>query len=280
MKVKENSWQLKFWRAPHLGNLELMHASNLTHDYPRHIHEKYCLGIMLQGAETHICRGKTYKAFPGDLMLLNADEAHASKSVGTEYRVIHIHPKELNRIGFEVIGRNPGTPYFSEPVIKNPLIFRLLLRLHLSLEQNASHLEQESELISMMGLLLAQQNKIYDFQPPLKEPHRIKLVQDYLKSHYTENVSLSRLASIANLSPFYLLRVFRHQTGIPPHEYQTQIRILHAKRLIHLGRSISEAALETGFFDQSHFTRNFKRIVGLTPGRYLSQSNIVQDLTD
>ncbi len=280
MKVKDNSWQLKFRRVPHLDNLELMHASNITHDYPRHVHEEYCLVIMLQGAETHVCRGKSYQAFPGDLMLLNADEAHSSKSVGTEYRIIHIHPKALNRIGFEVVGRKLETPYFSNPVIQDPKMFRLLLNLHLKLEQNASPLEQESEFISTVGLLLARHNRIHStFQPLGKEPHRLKLVQDYLKSHYAENVSLSQLASIANLSPFHLLRVFRNQTGVPPHEYQTQVRIAHARKLIRNGHSISQAALETGFFDQSHLSRNFKRIVGIPPGRYLSQSNIVQDAT-
>ena len=278
MKVKDSSGQLKFWRVPHLGNLELMHALNITHDYPRHIHEEYCLVIMLQGVETHVCRGKSYKAFAGCLMLLNADEAHASKSVGTEYRIIRFSPKALNRIGFEVIGRNLETPYFPNPVIKDASIFRRLLNLHLQLEQNTSILEQESELISAVGLLLARQNKIHSILRPLgKEPHRIKLVQDYLKAHYGENVSLAQLASIVNLSPFYLLRVFRNKVGFPPHEYQTQVRIAHAKKLLHNGHSISQAAQETGFFDQSHLTRNFRRIVGITPGRYLSQSNIVQD---
>lgn len=281
MKIKDHSWQLKFWRVPYWDNLELLHASNITHDYPRHVHEEYCLAIMLQGVETLVCRGQSYQAFPGDLMLLNADEAHSSKSVGTEYRVIHIHPKALSRIGFEVGGRKLETPYFPNPVIKDSSLFRLLLNLHLKLEQNASPLEQESELISAVGLLLARHNEIRStFQPLGKEPRCIKQVLDYLKAHYAESVSLTQLASLADLSPFYLLRVFRNQTGVPPHEYQTQVRIAHARKLIQSGHSISQAALETGFFDQSHLSRNFKRIVGVTPGRYFSQSNIVQDAAE
>jgi AraC-like DNA-binding protein len=257
-----------------------MHASNITHDYPRHIHEEYCLVIMLQGVETHICRGKSYKAFPGDLMFLNADEAHSSESIGTEYRIMHIHPQALGRIASEVVGHKHEALYFSNPVIKDSSLFRLLLKLHRKLERNASPLEQETEFISAVGLLLARQNKIYSaFQPLGKEPDRNKLIQDYLKSNYTENVLLSELAEQVNLSPFHLVRVFRNQVGVPPHEYQTQLRIAHAKRLIQSGCSISQAALETGFFDQSHLTRNFKRIVGITPGRYLSQSKIVQDRT-
>lgn len=278
MRVKDDSWQLKFWRVPHLDNLELLHVSNVTYDYPRHIHEEYSVGIILRGAETHRCRGTSYIAPRGSLLLINADEPHSSKSVKAEYRVIKIGPKILRRVAFEVVGRKIETPYFSDLIVNDILIFRLLLNLHLKLEQNISPLEQESEFISTIGLLIERQNKSHSsFQPPGKENHYIKLVRDYLKSHYAENVSLARLTSITNLSPFYLLRLFRKEVGVPPHEYQTQVRIAHARKLIREGNPISQVALETGFFDQSHLSRNFKRIVGLTPVQYLSQSNIVQD---
>ena len=116
-------------------------------------------------------------------------------------------------------------------------------------------------------------------QPIGREPGYVKLVRDYLKTHYAENVSLAQLTAITNLSPFYLLRVFGNQVGCPPHEYQTQVRIAHARKLIRKGNPISAVALETGFFDQSHFSRNFKRIVGVPPGQYYSQNKIVQDTT-
>ena len=280
MKINGNSSKIKFWRVPHLDNLDLLHVWDATYDYPRHVHEEYAIGIILAGAETHICRGTSFKAFSGDLMLTNPEEAHSNKSVGTEYRILAIRPETLSRIAGDVIGRIHETPHFANPIVKDSSMFRLLLNLHLKLEQNASPLELESEFISTIGLLLARQNKNKSiFQPVGKERGYIKLAQDYLKSHAAENVSLAELAAITSLSPFHLLRVFRNQVGVPPHEYQTQIRIIHARRLIRSGHSISEAALETGFFDQSHLSRNFKRIVGITPGQYISQSNIVQDRT-
>jgi AraC-like DNA-binding protein len=281
MKNNEPSWQLKFRRVPHLDNLELLHASNITHDYPRHVHEEYSFVIMLRGVETHTCRGQSYQAFPGDLMLLNADEAHSSTSVGTEYKVLHIHPKVLKELGLEVSGGKFDAPYFSNPVIKDPLLFQLLMNFHLKVEQNASALELDSELIWAIGSLLARQNKIHcTVQPHGNDAHRMKRVLDYLKSNYAENISLAQLALLADLSPFYLVRVFCQQIGLPPHEYQTQLRITNARKLICKGHSISEAALQTGFFDQSHFSRNFKRIVGIPPGRYLSHNKIVQDRTE
>jgi AraC-like DNA-binding protein len=282
MKAKDQSWRLKVWRLPLLDNLELFHGINMTHDYPLHVHEEYSVLLLLQGAETQTCRGTTITATPGKLMLSNSDEAHSSSSVKCEYRIIRISLKALSRIANEVLGRKVETPSFPSPVVHDSLSFRLLVQLHRKLERNVSFLEQESEFISTLGLLITRQSKHQSsLQPIGKEAHYIKMVRDYLKAHYAENISLSRLTSLTNLSPFYLLRVFHNQVGFPPHEYQTQVRIARARKLIRNGSSISQVALETGFFDQSHLSRNFRRIVGMTPGQYFSQSrlqrNIVQD---
>jgi AraC-like DNA-binding protein len=175
----------------------------------------------------------------------------------------------------ELSGRSVAPPYLSRVVVNDPPLFRKLLALYLQLEQNASALEQESEFLSTMGVLLTRQNKEQlalatsgKTKKTEREDRYVRLVRDYLKSHYAENVSLSQLTSLTNLSPFYLLRVFHNHAGFPPHEYQTQLRIDHARKLILTGTSLSQAALETGFFDQSHLSRNFKRIVGVTPRQY------------
>jgi AraC-like DNA-binding protein len=153
----------------------------------------------------------------------------------------------------------------------------MLLHLHLNLEKNTSALEQQSQFLSTLEPLIRSKEEC-DFSPPeKKELQRVDFIRDYLKSHYAENVSLAQLTSITNLNPFHLLRIFRNKVGVPPHEYQTQLRIAHARKLIRYGKSISEAAQETGFFDQSHLSRNFKRIVGVTPGHYSSHINNVQD---
>lgn len=83
-----SDWQLKFWRLPQLDNLELLHASRVTHDYPRHMHEEYSIAAILQGTEITNCRSRNHTALPGDLLLINAEEVHSNRSVGSEYRSI------------------------------------------------------------------------------------------------------------------------------------------------------------------------------------------------
>ena len=101
---------------------------------------------------------------------------------------------------------------------------------------------------------------------------------DYLAEHCAENISLEQLAGIANLSPFHFNRVFARRFGMPPHACQTQLRMLQAKKLLRQGWPVSQVALQTGFVDQSHLTRHFKRLVGIPPGQYLQNSKNIQDV--
>jgi AraC-like DNA-binding protein len=88
-----------------------------------------------------------------------------------------------------------------------------------------------------------------------------------------EIVSLERLADLAGLSPFHLTRIFRREVGLPPHVYLKQVRVFKARQLLDQGLAIAEAAAEAGFTDQSHLSRQFKKLLGITPGQYRRLQN-------
>ena len=81
------------------------------------------------------------------------------------------------------------------------------------------------------------------------------------------------LAATVGLSTYHFARSFRAALGVPPHEYQLQRRIERARQLLRTRPSLTVAAIavELGFADESHFRRHFKRVVGLTPGRFRQQ---------
>jgi AraC-like DNA-binding protein len=99
----------------------------------------------------------------------------------------------------------------------------------------------------------------------------------FLEEHYADRVSIHDLARVARLSPFHLNRSFCQKVGMPPHAYQLQLRIAHAKRFLELGHSVSDTACFVGFFDQSHFVHSFKRSEGVTPSQYVRFSKNLQD---
>lgn len=95
---------------------------------------------------------------------------------------------------------------------------------------------------------------------------------EFLKENLLERAEnlclIEEMAKEIHLSPFYLIRQFKKAFGLTPHQFQLQCRVRKAQRLLEEGKSITEAAYESGFYDQSHFTRCFKKLVQLTPKQY------------
>jgi AraC-like DNA-binding protein len=103
----------------------------------------------------------------------------------------------------------------------------------------------------------------------ISEPAPVRRAREYLFENLADNVPLADLAAVAGVGTFRLLRAFRKVHGVPPHRYQLAQRIERAKRLIRdQAGPLAAIAFETGFADQSHLTRNFKRWAGVTPYAY------------
>jgi AraC-like DNA-binding protein len=131
-------------------------------------------------------------------------------------------------------------------------------------EVPASVLRRAVALIEVVETLTTE---VWPRDTEADEP-RVSRIRDFLTEHATETVPISRLATRVSLTPFHLIRTFRGAVGVPPHLYATLIRIRHAERLLRMGLPIAEAAHRTGFCDQSHLNRCFRRIRGVTPGQY------------
>jgi AraC family transcriptional regulator len=99
-----------------------------------------------------------------------------------------------------------------------------------------------------------------------------RTVRDYVHEHLAETISLDDLAAVAGLSRFHFARKFRATIGTAPHAYVLQQRVERARVLLQrTGTPIPEVAASCGFADQPHLTREFKKRVGVTPGRYRSR---------
>ncbi|MDM9383419.1 AraC family transcriptional regulator [Chlorogloeopsis sp. ULAP01] len=95
---------------------------------------------------------------------------------------------------------------------------------------------------------------------------KLQQVKEYINEHLEQDVKLSEIAAIAQMSQYHFLRLFKQGMGVTPHQYILQCRIDKAKYLLqHSELSIADIAVRVGFCDQSHLTRYFKRIVGVTP---------------
>jgi AraC-like DNA-binding protein len=119
------------------------------------------------------------------------------------------------------------------------------------------------------------------FRPGAQEPQALRgheateRVLDHLRAALLREEHVDRappdlttLSKQAGLSRFQTLRLFRRHYGVTPHAYQLHFRIALARRTLLSGQNAAEAAAKHGFADQSHLTKHFKRLVGITPGQY------------
>jgi PAS domain S-box-containing protein len=98
------------------------------------------------------------------------------------------------------------------------------------------------------------------------QSHRLTPALQHVLAHYADPLPMRDVASKAHLSLSQFQREFRRLFGIPPGEYLTRVRLLMARRLLErTQRPIATIAMETGFYDQSHFTRTFRSATGLSP---------------
>lgn len=271
----------KVWRSARLGNSELLLARHCTHAFPRHTHDQYAIGVIEQGALGYFYRGENVVAVPGDINLCIPGEVHngyPAASTGWTYRMFYFDAHLLEQVASEIAGYPRPLPFFAGGTIADPAIAHQLRFLHMRLETgNTPALDIDTTLLAVLSQLVIRHA---DDQPAVtttgQEQRAVMQVKDYLESHYAEDISLDDLARITHLSRFHLVRVFSETVGIPPHAYLRQVRVRRAKAQLRLGHTLTEVALSTGFTDQSHLTRWFKRLWGITPGAY---RNSVQDIT-
>ncbi|MEO0394537.1 MAG: AraC family transcriptional regulator [Cyanobacteria bacterium P01_A01_bin.137] len=264
--------RVKFWRDPVLHGLEMLHATYITYSFARHAHEGFGIAIVESGVMEFDYRGASHIAPAGSVVITHPGEmhtGHAFLETGWTYRTLLPAVDWLQQAATELNEYSGTLPYFSSPVIHDKCLNQQLINLHRTLENSPSSIERESYFLwEMTQLIHRYASNCPQLQPVGKENKAVQQVRDYLTCHHTRNISLNELASLVNLSPFRLLRAFRKQVGLPPHAYLNHIRVHQAKQLLASGYPIAAAALATGFADQSHLHRHFKRMLGVTPGQY------------
>jgi AraC-like DNA-binding protein len=98
---------------------------------------------------------------------------------------------------------------------------------------------------------------------------QLRRVTDFIEDNCTRSIRLQELAELVALSQTYFSHAFKASTGVPPHQWQMSARIRRVQELLLSGDTpLTEVAAETGFSDQAHFTRTFRRIVGETPAAW------------
>lgn len=259
--------------------LEAYHFEGIMQKFPNHFHEYYVIGFIESGRRHLSCKNKEYTIEPGDMLLFNPGDNHTCEQCDgntLDYRCINIKRETMSRTTFEITGES-YLPYFTEQVVFHSELVPLLRELHLMIMQEEKDFRKEELFFFLLEQLI---EEYADKNVPLQKFEQnaeIKTVCEFLKQNYMNTITLDDLGKLTGLSKYYLLRSFTKQIGISPYSYLIAIRINKAKKLLERGTSPIDAALQTGFADQSHFSNFFKKQIGLTPKQYM---RIFRDLPD
>jgi len=271
MQLKE--WT-KIWHHTRL-DVGLLQAYYVDHAFPRHSHDYYVICLIKRGLQSFTHQGTKYYTPPGGMILINPGAVHTGEAADEQgFEMVCLYPtmSHMQSAVFELTGRQQVLPFFTEVRIDQPWVINSVLALHKALTQEASPLECESRFTWTLAQLIKQYADIrFDEQQPGQERKAVQQARRYIDERFAQGINLTQLAEHVALSPYYLLRVFRAEVGMPPYAYLESVRIRQAQRLIEAGNPLAEVAVEAGFSSQSHLTHRFKQIIGVTPGQYAQQ---------
>lgn len=269
-RVSELREVARFWRHPGLPRVDLLRARFVRHRYGRHTHEGYAIGVIEAGVQEWYCRGATHRAGPGGMVFVGPGEVHdghAGVPEGWAYRMLY-PPVDLVIDVAADLGLAAGTPRFPDDPVYDPVAADGLRAAHRAAD-GGDDLAASGAIRSALATLLRRHAQPHRASRPVwTTPVAVAAARDILHERFVDPPSLHDLAAEVGAGPFALLRGFRAATGLPPHAYLNQERVRRARALLDDGTQPAEAAVRTGFADQAHLTRHFKRIVGVPPGAY------------
>ncbi|MBT2450981.1 AraC family transcriptional regulator [Streptomyces sp. ISL-43] len=258
--------EVSAWRPQVAGVVEVFHAHFTAHAYPMHVHDAWTVLIVDDGVIRYDL-DRHERGTPRDTVsLLPPRVPHNGSSAtphGFRKRVLYLDTTQLDE---RFIGAAVDGPDLADPVLRSRVG-----HLHQVLATPGDEFEAESRLALISDRLrtLLRPGLILPDAPAAPPGTGVaRSLRELLDERTVEGVSLEEAAGLLQAHPAHLVRAFSGTFGIAPHQYVVSRRVALARRLLLDGRPPAEAAVAAGFYDQSHFTRHFKRIVGTTPGRY------------
>jgi AraC-like DNA-binding protein len=251
------------WHPSVPGVSEVFHAHFTDHAYPMHAHDTWALLIVDDGAVRYDLDRHERGALQNLVTLLPPHVPHNGRSAtsgGFRKRVIYLDADQIDQ---DLIGLAVDDPSFVDPVLRARID---------AVHQTLMHPGDEFEAESRLALISERLRWHLQAQPELVEWRRDSStayrMMDLLIDRTVDGLSLQDASDILHCHPTHLVRAFSGAFGMAPHQYLTSRRVDLARRLLLDGVPQTEAAIGAGFYDQSHMTRHFKRILGTNPGRF------------
>lgn len=250
--------------------VEAYRFNGIMQKFPNHFHTYYVVGFIEQGKRKLSSRNQDYELITGDVLFFNPYDNHACEQMDNQalhYCCINIMTHTMKQLTKELMG-SEYLPKFKNNVVRNSELTELLQKLHrLIMDEEVG--DQKTEAFNVLMKQLIEQFMEFPVEETVGDvDSKLLFIGDFIEKHFKEKIALDDLAEMVGLNKYTFVRSFTRLKGITPYRYLQTVRINEAKKMLELGASSSDAALECGFVDQSHFSNFFMEFMGLTPGQY------------
>lgn len=269
--MSERLERQEFWRHAAFRDLGLLAARFREHRYDRHTHETYVIALITDGCERVRVGRQEVLAPAGSVLVVNPEEWHdgeAGAEAGWAYRTFYPSVMLLSDVASEL--GQPQAPLFPQALIDDPELSRLLAAAHAeSISSDATR--AEASLLTALRRLILRHGSSNRPAEPLDRSgsqRRFSRYEQVIELGLAGDLDLQRLAAAAGVTRFQVIRDFKKLTGATPAAFIRDRRLRRANQLIQQGASLADAACAAGFSDQSHLSRSFRAVHGITPGMF------------
>lgn len=240
--------------------------------YAKHFHSSFSFGLILAGRTCFSLGKEKQEAESGDIVLIAPDQAHSCNPVGEtprSYQMVHVDVGWFHEHLGTLLHQRHGLGV-AVSRIRDAELFA-----------EARHLLDDACTMAgavgpNLAILLAKMHARYQCFLPVADTaaHIAPLTESSMMERIMEgDYSVSELAHAAGVRRESFSRSFHRATGLPPSHYLHCLRLEHGRHLLREGCSVAEAAIASGYVDQSHFHRMFVKYCSVTPGCYLKHQS-------
>lgn len=229
-----------------------------------HVHDHYVFGIVREGERVLILNGESLRIKKGDVLVFNPGDAHGCT---------HISESPFSYDSFTVATEILDGERFSFPSCTNDLPYEQLKEVFCLFDKRRESDALEA-FVSFEQTLVAKS----DVNPP--NPKHVEVaarLYAHMLGHLAKRICVETFAKSEGISAYALIRAYRHMFSLTPVQHQLALRVDAACELLAKGTNLSDTAVELGFSDQAHLTREFKKRIGCTPGTYAAMHKAGED---
>lgn len=242
-----------------------LYANTNNHYLEKHFHDTYSIGVILSGVCEFSLGDKDFQAIKGDVVVLNPYQVHngGGREKPIEYHMFYPTLEMMQRI----VGKGNYYPLFTHPIIQN---IALLAQVNDIIKAHKDTIIDSQDAVCEKIIRLLLDSIPTEFSiltPPNKIIGLVGNVCQFIESRLYYDLTVAQIAEYFSVSRWHLAKIFKQKIGLSPSQYIRLLRLREAQKLIEQGVPLIKVSGDLLFADQAHFSREFKRTNGVTPGK-------------